>query len=215
MPERTILLVDDHPVFRGGLRALLEGEPWVGLVLEAGTVQQAVETARTATIDLAVMDLRLPDGDGVQATRRVLATQPGIRVVMLSMSDDQRSILEALDAGARGYVIKLSGPEVILAALQTVAYGGLALGPEVDRASLVAGAPPLPPPLDRLTGRELEILTSLASGDTNSVIARKLDASEGLIRTELTTLCTKLEVEDQLHAALLARDHGIGSSLNK
>jgi DNA-binding NarL/FixJ family response regulator len=217
MAGRTVLVVDDHPVFRSGLRALLEGEPWVGSVVEAGSVREAVETARTTTIDVAVMDLRLPDGDGVQATRRLLGTQPRIRVVMLTMSDDQRSISEALDAGARGYVFKLSDPEVIVAALQTAALGGLALGPEVERSALAEGngSARVPPPLDRLTARELDILTFLASGDSNTVIAGKLHVSGRVVRTELATICRKLDVADRLQAALLARDHGVGRQLKQ
>src|SRR5215217_5366469 len=214
---RTVLVVDDHPVFRGGLRALLDPEPWVGSVVEVGTVQEAVEAARTKTIDLAVMDLRLPDGDGLEATRRVLGIQPRIRVVMLTMDTDQQWISEALDAGAHGYIVKLSAPEAIVAALQTVAFGGLALGPDVDRASLVAGkeGPHVPPPLDRLTARELEILTALASGDSNTVIAGKMHVSERVVRSDLARICAKLEVSDRLQAALLARDHGIGRQLNQ
>ena len=215
MPGRTVLVVDDHPVFRRGLRAILEEQPWVQSVLEAGTVQEAVGLARTTTIDVTVMDLRLPDGDGLQATRRVLDAQPGVRILVLSMSDEQEWIAQALEAGARGYVVKLNDPEVIVAAVQTVAYGGLALGPDVASSALHAGPHDvrLPPPLDRLNPREVEILTRLASGESTAAMARSQHVSDKTMSAQLSGICAKLGVADRLHAALLARDHGLGRHL--
>jgi two-component system, NarL family, nitrate/nitrite response regulator NarL len=215
MPGLTVLLVDDHPLFRSGLRALMEREAWVTTVLEAGTMHEAVGTARTKTIDVAVMDIRLPDGDGVLATRRILDAQANVRILVLTTSEDPRWVARALGAGARGYAVKLSDPEVILAAVHTVAYGGVALGPQVDRSALGAGAPApqVPPPLDRLSGRELEVLTLLASGVSTVAIAQKQRLSEDAVANLMSDICRKLEVADRVQAALLARDHGIGRPL--
>jgi two-component system, NarL family, nitrate/nitrite response regulator NarL len=215
MTDRRVLVVDDHPVFRSGLRALLERESWVTSVVEAGTVQEAVGVARTTTIDVAVMDIRLPDGDGVHATRAILAAQPSVRVLVLTMSEDPRWIAQALQAGARGYVVKLSDPDVILAAVHSVACGGLVLGPQVDPSALTPGsrADPVPPPFDRLTKREFDVLTSLASGAPAPAIAQTHQLSEKTVRGILSTICMKLQVTDRTQAALLARDHGIGGPL--
>ena len=207
-----VLIVDDHPVVRRGLRVMLEGEPWVRDVTEAASVEEAVREAVTCQADVIAMDVVLPDGDGVDATRRILEACPDAAVLMLTMADDEEIVARALSAGARGFLLKDTDPDMVLDALRTVASGGVVLGPKVGPAVLTAlrRAPTvLPPPFDRLTARELEIVNRLAVGDSNAQIARQLNVSEKTIRNQMSAVFNKLNVSDRVQAALLARDAGI------
>jgi two-component system nitrate/nitrite response regulator NarL len=207
-----VLIVDDHPVVRRGLRVMLEGEPWVRDVTEAASVEEAVREAVTCQADVIAMDVVLPDGDGVDATRRILEACPDAAVLMLTMADDDEIVARALSAGARGFLLKDTDPDMVLDALRTVASGGVVLGPKVGPTVLTAlrRAPAvLPPPFDRLTARELEIVNRLAVGDSNAQIARQLNVSEKTIRNQMSAVFHKLNVSDRVQAALLARDAGI------
>lgn len=210
--RHRVLVVDDHPVFRRGMVALLEGEPWVECVLQAGTVREAVREAVTGAVNAVVMDVALPDGDGIEATARITAARPGVAVLVVTMTLDQSLVARALRAGARGYTLKDTDPEVLLDALRTVAQGGLVLGPGVGEQALAAlGQAPLalPPPLDGLTPRELDILRRLGTGGTNAQIARALNLSEKTVRNQLSSIFAKIGVSDRVRAALLARDAGL------
>jgi DNA-binding NarL/FixJ family response regulator len=210
--QRRVLIVDDHPVVRRGLRAMLDNEPWVGEVLEAATAADAVRVAVGHPADVIAMDIGLPDGDGIEATRRIVQARPDVKVLMLTMTDDEDVVAGALRAGARGYLLKDTDPDAVLDALRTVAAGGVVLGPRVGPsllATLRREPASLPPPFDRLTGREREILARLAAGDSNARIARHLGLSEKTIRNQLSVVFTKLGVADRVQAALLARDAGI------
>jgi DNA-binding NarL/FixJ family response regulator len=206
-----VLVVDDHPVVRRGLRTLLDGEPWVGEVLEAATVAEALRAVVTGQIHVVAMDVSLPDGDGVDAVGRIMAVRPEAKVLMLTMADDEEVVTRALRAGARGYLVKETDPDTIVEALHTVAAGGVVLGPRIGPSVLSAlrRAPAeLPAPFDRLTARERDILARLASGESNARIARQLGVTEKTVRNQLSSVFAKLEVADRVQAALLARDAG-------
>jgi DNA-binding NarL/FixJ family response regulator len=208
---KRVLVVDDHPVVRRGLRAMLEGEPWVSEVLEAATVADAVREAVTGQADVVAMDFALPDGDGIEATRRILTARPSARIVMLTMTDDEDVVINALHAGAAGFVVKDDDPDVVIDALRTAGNGGVVLGPSVT-ASVLGGmgrARELPPPFDRLTPREREIVGHLLTGEPNAEIARHLTVSEKTIRNQLTGVFAKIGVTDRTQAVLRARDVGM------
>jgi DNA-binding NarL/FixJ family response regulator len=200
-----VLVVDDHPVVRRGLRALLEAEPWVAAVTEAASAAEAARAAADA--DLVVMDVGLPDGSGVAVTRRLVRSRPGLPVLVLTVDDDARTVAAALAAGARGFVLKDSDPDLVLDALRTLRGGGLVLGPRVRAVEPARTSPP--PPLDRLTDRERTVLAELAAGESNARIARRLGLSEKTVRNGLSAMFVKLGVRDRIGAILLARDAGI------
>jgi DNA-binding NarL/FixJ family response regulator len=211
MGGTRILVVDDHPVVRRGLRTLLDGEAWVEEVLEAATVAEALRAVVTRAVHVVAMDVSLPDGDGVDAVGRIMAARPDVKVLMLTMSDDAEIVARALRAGARGYLVKETDPDTIVEALHTVAVGGVVLGPRIGPSvlSTLRQAPAeLPAPFDRLTARERDILVRLASGESNARIARQLGVSEKTVRNQLSSVFAKLEVADRVQAALLARDAG-------
>jgi DNA-binding NarL/FixJ family response regulator len=208
----TVLVVDDHPVVRRGLRTMIESEPWVEQVLEAATVAEAVRLATGRAALVIAMDIGLPDGDGIQATARILAAQPQTLVLMLTMSDDQEQVAAALRAGARGYMLKDTDPDAIVDALRTVANGGVVLGPRIGPSVLAAmrqGPASVPYPFNQLTAREQQLLARVTAGDNNARIARSLGVSEKTVRNQVSTMLTKLGVADRVQAALLARDAGI------
>lgn len=207
----TVLVVDDHPVVRRGLRTLLHGEAWVGEVLEAATVAESVRQAVTQHVDVVAMDVSLPDGDGIDAVARILAARPEVKIVMLTMADDEEVVARALRAGARGYLVKETDPDTLVEALHTIASGGVVLGPKVGPSvlSTLRRAPTdLPSPFDRLSAREREVLAGLAGGESNARIARQLGVSEKTVRNQLSSVFAKLGVADRVQAALLARDAG-------
>lgn len=207
-----VLIVDDHPVVRRGLRTMLEGEPWVAEVAEAATVAEAVKEAVTQQVQVVAMDVALPDGDGIDATRRILRVCPGVRILVLTMADDEDIVARAFDAGARGYLLKDTDPQFVIDSLRAVAAGGVVLGPRIGLAVLKAvqrQPARLPPPLDQLTPRESEILSLLAAGQSNARIARQVGVTEKTVRNQLTNVFSKLEVADRVQAALLARRMGL------
>ncbi|GAA3373519.1 response regulator transcription factor [Streptomyces racemochromogenes] len=208
------MIVDDHPLFREGLRAALESTRGAVVVAEAetgGEVPDAVDRHRP---DVVVMDLSLPDVSGIEATRRLACTHPGLPVLMLTMSDDDGSLLAALQAGARGYVVKGAGSEEVLHALRTVAAGGAVIGSEIAArlSELLAGgrrrdAGQLFP---SLTSREVEVLELIARGHDNRRIARELVLSEKTVRNHITHVFEKLQVTSRAEAVARARDAGLG-----
>lgn len=211
MTPRRVLIVDDHPVVRRGLRALLEAEPWVEKVFESGTVTDAVRLAVTQSVHLVAMDLRLPDGDGIDATRRILTARPGVRVLVLTMVDDPDLTVRALRAGARGYLLKETDPDTLVDSLRNVANGAIFLGPGVDpvTVTMLQRGPALPPPFNRLTARERDILTGIARGHSTAEIARKLGVSDKTVRNQLTFIFAKIGVSDRVQAVILTREAGI------
>ena len=209
MEALRVLVVDDHPIMRHGLSVTLGGEPWVAEVLEAGTVEQAVRVAVTERPDLVVMDVRLPDGDGIEATRRILRSVPSATVLVLTMDADAGLATEAIAAGAHGFLIKDLDLIDLTSNLRAVAGGSFVLSPRVSL--LLSGRPArrLKPPLDQLTPRELEILTLIVKLSPTSRIARQLGVSEKTIRNQLSSIYSKLDVHDRVEAALLAQRLGL------
>jgi DNA-binding NarL/FixJ family response regulator len=204
-PSWRVLVVDDHPVLRRGLRAMLEAEPWVTAVAEAASAAEAVTAAAEA--DLVVMDVGLPDGSGVDVTGCLLAAHPGLPVLVLTVDGDAATVAAALAAGARGFVLKDSEPDLVLDAVRAVRAGGLVLGPRVSAAGPAARRPP--PPFDRLTERERTVLARLVAGESNARIARHLGLSEKTVRNGLSTMFVKLGVRDRVGAILLAHQAGL------
>jgi DNA-binding NarL/FixJ family response regulator len=201
-----VLLCDDHPVYRDGLRALFD-ELGIDVVAEAATGEEAVALTATASPDIVVMDLSMPGMGGVEATRRIVADHPSVRVLALTMLDDASTVLQALRAGASGYLLKGAGQAEIRAALQAVDTGGLIVAPGVAddlRAGLSR-----PDPFPQLTPRERQVLELLSRGRTNEHIARTLVLSEKTVRNLVSIVLTKLDASSRAEAVALARDAGI------
>lgn len=215
MSERIrVVIADDHPVFRDGLRGILAGVPGVEIVAEVGTGEEAVESAVHHRPDVVVMDLHMPDVSGVEATRRVLSHHPEIGILMLTMFEDDASVFAAMRAGARGYLLKGAEKAEIVRAIQAIARGEAIFGPSVARriiyyfsASPSAG---LPVPFPELTARERELLDLVAQGLNNQAIARKLFLSPKTVRNHVSNIFTKLQVAGRAEAIVRARQAGLG-----
>jgi two-component system nitrate/nitrite response regulator NarL len=211
LDTHTVLVVDDHPIVRRGLVLLLSVEPWVRHVYEAATVADAVREAVVHHVDLVALDLRLGREDGVEATRRLLAARPDLTVVMITMVVDDEEVARALQAGARGYVLKTSPPEDICAALSLALRGGIVLGPGLGPGVLGPSGRQdgWPAPFDQLSPRERELAKQLALGEPNARIARMLGISEKTVRNQVSALLVKLGVPDRVAAVLLTREAGL------
>lgn len=209
MEPVTVLVVDDHPLMRRGLATLLGLEGWVSRVVEAGSVREGAAVGAVHGVGLAVVDLGLPDGSGVDLVAR-LRRSPGCPVLVLTMTRDDTAVRGCLDAGATGYLLKDSPPDAVVRAARTVLDGGLVLGPEVASAALGPPRPAaLPAPLDRLSPGDLRLLGLIARGRTNGQLARELGVAEKTVRNRVAILLGQLGVADRVQAALLARDRGL------
>ena len=204
-----VLLVDDHPIVRRGMAALLAAQPWVARTVEAGTVAAAAEAAVVERPDAAVVDLGLPDGDGVALIRRIRRTAPECALLVLTMTRDPDTVRACLEAGAGGYLLKESAPDALVSALRTVLDGGVYLGPHVGSQALVQVRRDVPAPFDVLTPREVLLMRMLAGGRTTAEIAHRLDVSEKTVRNQLASILPKIGANDRVQAALLARDAGL------
>ena len=211
-----VLIVDDHPLFRSGMRALLDSDPDTVVVGEATTGDEAIAVAATLQPDVILMDLHMPGTSGIEATRRIVATSPNIRVLVVTMFEDDTSVFTALRAGARGYVLKGANPDEILQAIQLVGNGQAIFSPSVaTRLIDFFGAlqpTALPHAFPELTDREREILDLIAQGRSNTEIAKSLSLSGKTVANYVSNIFGKLQVADRAQAMLLARDAGLGSA---
>ncbi len=201
-----ILVADDHPIVRSGIVALLASAADVEVVGEASDGLEAVSIALQLRPDIVLMDLRMPGIDGDEATARILAAEPGIRIVVLTTYESDESILTAIEAGASGYLLKAAPQEEILAGIRSVARGEVALAPSIA-ALLVrrVAAPPVP----TLSDRETQVLALVAQGHSNPSIAGLLYVSEATVKTHLLHVFEKLGVNDRTRAVTLAMELGL------
>src|SRR4051812_31704683 len=208
-----LLIADDHPVYRDGLRLLLGDREGIEVVGTATTGGEAVELAASADPDVVIMDLRMPDLNGIEATRQIVRTSPRVGVLVLTMYEDDESVFAAMRAGARGYLLKGADEEEILHAVRAVARGeaifGAALATRI--AAYFAAPPPSPPDtFPTLTARELEVLTLVAQGMSNTAIASRLFLSHKTVRNHVSNIFAKLQVADRAEAIIRARRVGLG-----
>lgn len=209
-----IVIADDHPVFRNGLRALLESVGWAEVVGEAATGEQAVEVVADCEPDLVLMDIRMPGMNGIEATRAIVHRTPHVGVLVLTMVDDDDSVFSAMRAGARGYLLKGAEQADVLRAIQGVGGGEAIFGPAVaQRVIDYFSVPPPPGPpqvFPDLTRRELQILELIAQGEDNPAIARRLRIQAKTVRNNVSNIFLKLRVSDRAQAMLRAREAGLG-----
>lgn len=211
MPDIRVVLCDDHPVYRQGLRALFAEVDGITVVGEAGDGEAALEVVAELSPDVVVMDLHLPGISGVEATRRLLAGMPGLGVLVLTMFEDDTSLLAALRAGARGYVVKGSDHGEIVTAIQAVARGEVLLGRVVsDRLGAALAAPPVRRPFPELTEREFAVLEQLARGWSTDRIAAAQFLSPKTVYNNVSAILMKLGVASRAEAIVKARDAGVG-----
>lgn len=211
-----VVVADDHPMYRYGVRAVLAAAPEVEVVGEAGTGQELLALVDRETPDVVLTDLAMPDLDGAAATAALLRKHPELPVLVLTMHDDDDSVWRALRAGARGYLLKGADRAQLVHAVLAVAGGEAVYGASIARrivAPYTGGEPrPAAVPFPQLTTREREVLELLATGRRNSEIARRLDLSEKTVRNHVSTVLLKLQVPDRTAAAVRARDAGLGTN---
>jgi DNA-binding NarL/FixJ family response regulator/signal transduction histidine kinase len=207
-----VVIADDHPVVRDGLSALLSSVPSMTVAGLAGTGHEAVQAAVTLRPDVLIMDIQMPELNGVGATREIARAAPDVAVLMLTMFDDDDSVLAAMRAGARGYVLKGAHQEEIVRAIQAVAAGEAIFGPGIARRVLgLATAPAAASaPFPELTGREREVLGLIAAGVRNAEIARRMALAPKTVANHVSAIFAKLQVADRNEAIILARDAGLG-----
>ncbi|GAA0224496.1 response regulator transcription factor [Cryptosporangium japonicum] len=202
----TVLLVDDHPVVRDGLRGMLDAEPDLEVVGEAGSGPEAVVLARALRPDVVLMDLRMPGGDGATATGRIRAEVRTAHVVVLTTYDTDADILRAVDAGAAGYLLKDASRAELTAAVRAASRGETVLAPSVAGRLVRQVRHPAGP---SLSARELEVLTLVGQGLTNGEIGKRLHISEATVKTHLLRTFTKLDVSDRTAAVTTAMARGL------
>ena len=214
-----VLVADDHPVFRRGMRAILGAEPDTELLGEATNGEEAVTLALELRPDVILMDLNMPNLNGIEATRRILQANPDTAILMLTMFEDDKSILAAMRAGAHGYVLKGADGAEMLRAIHAVASGEAIFSPTITRRlteyfatsggdSKASSGQAFP----NLTEREHEILSLMAEGYTNGAIASRLYLSPKTVRNYVSSIFTKLEVSDRSQAIVQARKAGVGTN---
>ena len=213
--ERTrVLIADDHALFRDGLRALLGSVPEVEVVGEAATGEEAVARVLDLQPDVALMDIQMPNLNGIEATRRIVSASPHVGVIVVTMFEDDDSVFAAMRAGARGYVLKGADQTEILKVIRAVANGEALFGPEIARRLMSFFSAPKPAaPVEafpELTAREREVLDLIAQGDSNAKIARRLFLSPKTVRNHISNIFTKLQVADRAQAIVRARQAGLG-----
>lgn len=214
MEAVRVLIADDHPLFRKGIRVLVESLPGMEVVGEAATGEEAIALAASLAPDVIMMDLQMPGGSGLTATRIILNASPHIRILMVTFSEDNESVFTALRAGARGYVLKDAGESAMGAAVQAVARGEAIFSPAIAARLMdyfSAPHPAVPRELfPTLTEREREILRLIAQGHSNPDIARQLALSVKTVHNYVSNIFSKLQVADRAQAIGRAREAGLG-----
>ena len=214
-PPVRVLLVDDDDLMRAGLKAVLSSDPRIEVVGEAANGRAALERVRAQRPELVLMDVRMPDLDGIGATREILAASPHVKVVILTTFEQDDYIFGALNAGASGFLLKRSGPEELLAAIHTVAAGDSLLSPSVTRTVIERMARQPAPELaasrrlDELTPRERQVLELVARGLSNGEIAAELVIEESTVKTHVKRILMKLRLRDRIQAVIFAYESGL------
>jgi DNA-binding NarL/FixJ family response regulator len=213
MEERIrVLIADDHPLFRKGLRGLLESVTGIEVVGEATEGEEAIALAERLQPDVILMDINMPGVNGIEATRRILHVSPSVGVLVLTMYEDDDSVFAAMRAGARGYLLKGVDQGEVLRAINAVSSGEAIFSPSIARrlihyfSTLEKTVAPVFP---ELTEREREVLTLIAQGHTNAAIAEKLVLSPKTVRNHVSTIFSKLQVASRAEAIIRARDAGL------
>ncbi len=208
-----VLVADDQSMVRAGFRMLLTGEPDIEVVAEAGNGREAIEKAARFDPTVVLMDIRMPELDGLEATRRILASDDLARVLILTTFDLDEYVYEALSAGASGFVLKDDPPEQLIAAIRTVAGGDALLSPTITKRVIEQFAriphPTPPKELAELTAREREVLRLIATGLANAEIGRELYISDTTVKTHVTHVLQKLNLRDRVQAVVLAYQTGL------
>jgi two-component system response regulator DevR len=209
----SVILADDHEVVRLGLKTLLDDVPWVQVVAQAGTADEAVRLAEAYLPDVVLMDIRMPGNSGIDACREITSRLDGVQVIMLTSYSDDELILKALQAGASGYILKQVGNRSIVSALEAVRSGNASLDPQVtrlvieqvrkDEIARQAAA------FRDLSSREMEVLAEVAKGLSNNEIAAVLNLSEKTVRNHVSAILTKLNLHNRIEAATYAVRHDI------
>lgn len=205
-----VLLADDHPMFREGLRAMLNGRAAFDVVAVASGGREAVELTERYDPDIAVLDLRMPDGDGVAATTGIRRARPTTRILILSSFDGEREVADALAAGANGYVLKSAPPDEIADAIASVASGASVLSDTVLAEIARRSAAPRLRPFTELTDREFDVLEAMARGKNTDEIAHRLGLTPKTVRNNISNVLVKLGVRDRAAAVAVAHERGVG-----
>ena len=222
-PEETtikripVLIADDHALFRYGMRAMLNAAPGYEVVGEASTGEEAVAMTAELKPEIVLMDLQMPHMNGIEATRRIVEGSPNVGVVMITMFQDDYSLLAAMRAGARGYVLKGADAEEVIKVLEAVKNEEVHFGPEIARRLMGFFNSPQTSPathhqraFPELTEREEEVLSLIAQGKSNQEIARELFVSLKTVRNHASNIFLKLQVADRAQAVIRAREAGLG-----
>lgn len=215
-----VLVADDDPLVRAGVRAILTTDPGVAVVAEAAGGREAVELARRRRPDVAVLDVRMPGGDGIEAAAEIRRTVPATGVVILTTFGEDDYILRALGGGAAGFLIKSGDPEELIAGVRAVADGAAYLSPRVaarvvahlaagDAGALAGRRRAARVRVDALTAREREVLGCLGTGLSNGQIARRLGVAEGTVKAHVSSILARLGVDNRAAAAVVAHEAGI------
>jgi DNA-binding NarL/FixJ family response regulator len=214
MEKIRVLIADDHPLFRDGLRTLLTSAPDFEMAGEATTGEEAVELALQVQPDIILMDLQMPGMGGIEATRRIAATLPHVGVLVVTMFEDDLSVMTAIRAGARGYLVKGAKHADFLRSIRAVAAGDAVFGAAIARRVMEYFAElrprQLPTLFPELSDREREVLSLMAQGESNGSIASRLYLSPKTVRNYVTTILDKLQATDRAEAIIRARNAGLG-----
>ena len=215
MSRLRVMVVDDDDLMRAGLRAVLLSDESIEVVAEAADGREAIKQARRTEPDVVLMDIRMPDVDGIAATREIAASVPKARILILTTFEDDDYVFGSLSAGASGFLLKRTQPEQLIAAIHTIAAGESLLSPSVTRTVIgrVAGQSPLDASavrrLRELTPRERDVLELVVRGMSNAEIAATLVVEESTVKSHMKRVLTKLDVRDRVQAVILAYESGL------